>query len=135
MTSTITAINLVPPNGSVISREVGSKNVSVQCDIIENNIRTYSLWHLENYHNIKGLQGLTSALGDQVMYSGYSTSGGALPTYRNVLLIKEFTADLHNTTLYCGSGSSLKYAVFYLKKYSKCIIINSYYQSKVVTLM
>ena len=112
------ASNLNPPNGTVVAQTLGFENYTFECDVSDNGVQTFSQWNLANYRGVKGLQGLTFILPD-VILSGTLYVGGVFPTYRNHLTFPTFIAELHDTTLYCGSGDDAQLAEFYLRVYCK----------------
>ena len=116
----VSTIVQYPPNASYVVREVGQVKVSFLCRNFINGEITYSEWNIANFRGVKGLQSITSVLPDTLL-EGQSTHGKDIfPYYQDKLTLSEFIADLHNTTLYCGTDAAgFKLAEFYLRVYCK----------------
>ena len=114
-----------PPSGSTIARLEGAMNaVTLACNVTLSDglTQTFTEWFVRNLRGNDALQIINNNFFPEV----FSVGGDPLPTdptrtFRNQLILLNFTAELDGTTIFCGTGGigNREQAKFYLRVYSK----------------
>ena len=110
-----------PPSGSVIANFEGTVNAStLTCNVtLSDGSMTSTAWFVRNFRESTGLQFINLDFETEI----FSIGGDPRPTdptrtFLNRLILLNFTAELDDVTLYCGTGHRREEGVFFLRIYS-----------------
>lgn len=111
-----------PPSGTLIADFEGTENATTIICNVTNSIgsRTSTSWFVENFRGLEALQ----LVGIDFAPELFSIGGDLRPTdptrtFLNHFTIVNFTSELDNVMLYCGTGINRQQAEFSLRVYSK----------------
>ena len=107
-----------PPSGSVIANFEGSLNAAtLRCNISNQGVQISTQWSIENLGGNSALQRVVDVLLDLFEVGGDLRPGSTTGTFLNQITVLNFTSDLDNTILYCGTGQERRQAKFTLRLY------------------
>lgn len=110
-----------PPNGTVISAELGSTNVTtIRCEIYTSTtlaVQEVTLWKFENGSDLIPITRNDSSIR---LHGNEATNSIVFKTSQNLLTILQFDASLDNISLRCGPSDEVSnIGIFPLIVYSK----------------
>ena len=99
-----------PPSGSLVANFEGmlENAVTITCNITHLGTQIGTLWSIENFRNVPGLQALSDESVQtipEVMIDGDLRPSG-LSTFRNRLTISVLSSQLDGIIIYCGTGEA-----------------------------
>ena len=111
-----------PPSGSVIANFEGvalNTTTALRCNVSNQaGTQISTQWNIENFGGNPVLQPINVALG-LVDIGGDLRPGSTTDTFLNRITVLNFTSDLDNAILYCGTGVDPRLANFTIKIYRK----------------
>lgn len=106
-----------PPNNTIIIRQLGDA-VTIRCKLYDsNNEQQLTMWNIALYGPERRLIDINNT-GIDFEYEG-TPRIGLIASFRDVLIISEFTEQLDGAILYCGYGENIAFGHYPLKLYSK----------------
>ena len=116
-----------PPSGSVIANFEGTLNAAtLRCNINNEGVQIGTQWSIENFRGNSALQIVIDAAPDLFEFGGDLRPGSNTDTFLNQVTVLNFTSDLDNAIVYCGTGIERRMANFTLRIYSKLLTCCSY---------
>ena len=111
-----------PPSGSVIPNFEGPDNTTtITCNIATNQgVQIGTQWNIENFGGNPVLQSVNVAP-DLFDIGGDLRPGSTTDTFLNQITILNFTSELDNAILYCGTGVDRQQANFTIRIYRKVL--------------
>ena len=109
-----------PPSGSVIADFEGTLNATTfRCNISHGGIQVGTQWSIENFGGNPSLQTVSNAASDLFEFGGDLRPESTTDTFINRITVLNFTSDLDNAIVYCGTGAQRRQANFMLRIYRK----------------
>ena len=119
------AVDFVDPlSGSVIANFEGTLNAAtLRCNISNEGVQIGTQWSIENFRGNPALQRVASAAPDLFEFGGDLRPGSTTDTFLNRVTVLNFTSDLDNAIVYCGTGAEPRMANFTLRIYRKLMLL------------
>ena len=109
-----------PPSSTVIPNFEGTvSNTTITCNITNGGIQIGTQWNIENFGGNPNLQTVNNVAPNIFDIGGDLRPGSNVDTFQNQITILNFTSDLDNVTLYCGTGVERRMANFTIRIYRK----------------
>ena len=104
-----------PPSGSVIAHFEGSLNAAtLRCNISDQGDHISTQWSIEYFRGNPAIQSIPL---DLFEIDGDLRPGSTTLTFFNRATVLNFTSDLDNAIVYCGTGAERRQAIFTLRLY------------------
>ena len=107
-----------PPSGSVIANFEGSLNAAtLRCNISNQGVQISTQWSIENLGGNLALQTVVNVSPGLFEVGGDFRPGSSTDTFLNRVTVLNFTSDLDNAIVYCGTGLERRQANFTIRLY------------------
>lgn len=110
-----------PPNNTLVVRHEGVVNVALECRFSLDDDQQTTQWAIANFVGRSLPRPLRTAI-PSVTFNGTARPGSG--TYRNILIIPQFIAELHGAIIYCGVHSNFYLGQFHLRVYRKLVLVS-----------